>query len=353
MPPSSATVNYDAVASACLNNIRPELEDQISKSNALFFELKKTDAWEGTSDLGNQCQVTLMYGLGQTDAYSGYDVLNVDPIDGITAGLWDYGQCATPIAISRIEERKNAGSEVRIFNLLEGKTRQAVLGIQDFFSKAVMQGNGINSATAVTTAYASPTNGASFVDPLGKLVRYDATTSAVIGNINQSTYSWWQNQYKASGGATFAAILADLDNCYNNCSKGPGGSPNFHICDQSTFELYQKCLWAKHQNPSYSAASYPFETLNFHGKPLFWDENIIDASGASTTQSTTSGTWYMLNTRFMKMVYDNETNFITTEFKKPIDQDAKVAHILWYGAFVVSNRRKQGVAGSIDTTVTS
>jgi len=34
-------------------------------------------------------------------------------------------------------------------------------------------------------------------------------------------------------------------------------------------------------------------------------------------------------------------------------QDAKTAHILWYGGIGISNRRKQGVMGGIDTTLTS
>ena len=56
----------------------------------------------------------------------------------------------------------------------------------------------------------------------------------------------------------------------------------------------------------------------------------------------------MLNTKFWGIRVDAETNFATTPFLKPIDQDAKTAHILWLGrARRVSNRRKQGVAGGI------
>jgi hypothetical protein len=348
MPPSSSTVNWDAVVSTTLNNIRGELLDQVSKANALFFELKKTDAWKGTTDLGNACQIPLMYQLNTTDSYSSYDSLSTMPIDGITTAIFNWSQCATPIAISRMEERQNAGSEVRILNLLEAKTMQATLGIQDFFNKSFLQGG-----TTVVTPYTSTENASTFIDPLGKLVRYDPTTSAAIGNINQSTYSWWQNQTAASSGSTFATILAELDHTFNNCTKGPGGAPNFHLVDQSTFELYQKCLWAKHQNPSYTKAEYPFETLNFHGYPVFWDEYVIDAASASTTQSTSSGTWYMLNTKFLTVTYDEQTNFMTTPFVRPENQDAKVAQILWYGTSTVSNRRKQGVVGSIDTTVAS
>ncbi|RPJ54962.1 MAG: hypothetical protein EHM23_27710 [Acidobacteria bacterium] len=84
-----------------------------------------------------------------------------------------------------------------------------------------------------------------------------------------------------------------------------------------------------------------------------YDEFVPDVQGGSTTQSTSSGTWWMLNTKFFSLKYHKSTNFKTTPFQKPENQDAKTAHILWYGGIGISNRRKQGVMGGIDTTITS
>jgi hypothetical protein len=57
--------------------------------------------------------------------------------------------------------------------------------------------------------------------------------------------------------------------------------------------------------------------------------------------------------KFMEIQVDSETNFAPTEFQKPENQDAEVAHILWLGGIGQSNRRKHGVMGSIDTTIAS
>jgi len=321
MPPSSLTLNYDAILSTTMFNLSQAkvLEDEISTSNAFLFWLMRQSkgAYSGVSSLGDRMQVNLMYQMGTADVYSGYDQLDVTPMDGITAAFFDWRQMAVPITISGIEEAKNSGEE-QIVDLLKAKTKQALLGIQDLFGKALLQGNGPNSATAITTAYTSTGNGAVFLDPLPLLVKYDPTSSTSIGNINQATYTWWANKTKNSTSSTYSGFRKELRNLFNTCSRGPGGKPDIHLTDQSSFELYVAALEAMHQNPSYTKAELPFESVNGPGgAPVMYDEFVPDVQGGSTTQSTSSGTWWMLNTKFFSLKYHKSTNFKTTPFQKP------------------------------------
>ena len=351
MAPSSVTSQYDALLSTTLNNYRRTLEDNISKNNSVIWHLRnKVDGgYELVSEIGDRMQVPLMYELGQADSYSGYDVLDVTPMEGITSAFWDWRQASVPIAISALEEKKNRG-EARILSLLESKTKQAEMGIQEFFNQRLLIGAG---ASSITTAYTSTVNGSSFIDPLPKLVAYDPTASVSVGNINQLTYTWWRNRTANSTGSTYAAFLRELRVLRMQCKRGPGGAPDLHIVDENVYTLYETALAASHRNPSYQKADIPFENIAFYGKPVVSDEYVPDAQGGSATQSTTSGTWYMLNMQFMKVKVDKETNFSTSDFRKPENQDAKVAHILWLGGIGTSNRRKHGVAGGIDTTLSS
>lgn len=50
-----------------------------------------------------------------------------------------------------------------------------------------------------------------------------------------------------------------------------------------------------------------------------------------------------LNLDFLELVIDSQTDFITTPFVRPENQDAKVAQILFMGNLTCSNRRKQGM----------
>lgn len=352
--PSTLTDNFDAILTTTLRNYRTTLQDEISTANSLlFFIMKKNEgAYVSVENLGERAQFPLMYAIGTADTYSGYDQLDTTPMDGITSAFWTWAQMAVPVSISRLEERKNSGDMQKI-NLLEAKTKQALLGIQDLFGKSLLQGNGPNTATAITTPYTSNTNGATFIDPLPLIVKFDPTTSTTVGNINQSTYTWWRNQKLNDASSNYAGFLKNLRKLNNDCTKGPGGSPDLHVCDQSVYEYYEAALATNHRNPSYQRADIPFENIMFRGKPVTWDEFVPDISTGTTVQTNTKGTWFMLNTQFIQLQYDAETNFITTPFIRPENQDAKTAQILWYGSLGTGNRRKHGAMGDIDTTPTS
>ena len=348
--PSSNTINYDALLSTTLFNYRRTLEDAISKTNAVMWYLrnKVENGYKKITDIGERMQIQLMYELGQADSYSGYDVLDTTPMEGITSAFFEWRQAATPIAISALEEKKNAG-EARMINLLEGKTKQAELGIQEFFNKRFLVGAG---GSSITSPYTSPVNGSSFIDPLPLLIHSAPTSAATVGNLAQNSYSWWQNQvFDFTSITTYAGFLNEMRKLRIRCGRGPGGQPDVHFTDENVYAFYEAALASKHQNPSYQKADIPFENVAFYGQPVTYDQLVPDAKAGSETVSTTSGTWYMINSQFMQVQVHADTDFAPTPFVRPNGQDAKVAHILWLGGIGVSNRRKFGVGIDIDTTI--
>ena len=350
MPANSLTLSYDALLSTTLFNYRKTIEDNISKSNAIiYFLMKKNDNYKKIDDIGDRMQVPLMYELGQADSYSGYDILDTSPMDGITSAFWEWRQASVPIAISSLEEKKNSG-EARIIALLEAKTKQAEMGIQEFFNKRLLVGAG---GSSITTAYTSPVNGSTFIDPLPLLIKTDPSTTAV-GTLDPAVHTWWRNQFQdADTGTTFALFLKVLRQLRLKCGRGPGGMPDLHLTDENVYTLYETALAAAHQNPSYERADIPFENIMFHKAPVTYDEILPNWDGGSETVSTTAGTWVMINSKFFEIKVHSGTDFAPTPFQKPENQDAKVAHILWLGGIGMSNRRKHGVAFDIDTTITS
>lgn len=347
---TSETRTYTAIPSTSLENWAKGLPDAITTANFFYYMLKRSGSWQSVESPGERCKFSLRYKNSNVDSYSGYDVINTSPIDGITAAFADWAQCATTITISRKERRQNAG-EAQMIDLWATKTEQAQDGITEFFNKAFLQGNGINSATAITTAYTSPVNGSTFIQPLALLVGQTPSSGTI--NYISAANSWWQNQKRAATDTNFASFLKDLSKLRNDCTKGVGGGPDTHLTDQSTFELYEAALRSQNRYTDTMRADIPFDNITFHGKPVTWDEFMPNWSGTTTVQSSTAGSWVMLNSKFFFVKYDAQTNFIVTRPIEPENQDAETAKILWMGASGVTNRRKHGVLSDIDTTLTS
>lgn len=346
--PSTSTFNYDAVVAASTANYSPTLVDNISKKNLFFMETKKR-GWK-SKDGGLYLIEDLMYDLTPADTYSGADELPVYGTDGITQAQYDWAQMAVPIMITELERKKN---KQRIINLLESKLKQADIGMQEAWAKFFIQG-GLLSAipTNIYTPRVSAVNGSSGVNPLFQLIDYDPTASRSIGNINQSTQTWWRNNKKQSAATTYDGFLAEVLNMKNNCSKGPGGAPDMLWCDQITWELFVTAYYQKYKTEMKEVGDYPFPVVKFQNTLVSWDEFMPDVHNGTLTPDTGKGTMVFINSQFMDICYESETNFVATEFQRPINQDAKYKHILWMGNVTANNRRKLGVIGNIARTLT-
>jgi hypothetical protein len=231
---------------------------------------------------------------------------------------------------------------------------QLEIAMKEAFPKAFLRGQYFNqSSGSVLLPATSPVNGAYGFDPLPLLVHYTPSTSVTIGEINQNTYTWWRNPFKVSAATTTGGFLDEILHLYNECSKGPMGPPNLGLCDQTTWELIHKSYRAYFQNTAREDGNMPFPNLKFFNCTIVWDEFVPNVfADTIDTTTTTGGTLYLLNTKTFKVKYDAQTNFIETDWQKPVNQDARFKHILFMGNVTVNNRRKNGVIGKIARTLT-
>src|SRR5574343_661327 len=198
MPPSSRTINYDAVLSLCLENLREGLFDQIFSSTAFLSALygaygRKKARGKGIRMVngGERIRVPLMYGKNTTvGSYTGYDVLDTTPQDGITTAFFDWRQIAGSVSISGLEELKNRG-ENAIKTLLETKVMQLEMSMRDELDQQLI-GKTISSGAFVAGTGPTASQSGTDLDPLALMIPKDPTASVSIGNINQATYSWWR-----------------------------------------------------------------------------------------------------------------------------------------------------------------
>jgi hypothetical protein len=362
--PSSYTVNYDALLSTTLFNVRKKMVDNIFKSSAFLAALRQYDGID-YQDGGERIQMLLMYGNNDTfHSYKGYDTLVVKPQDGITSAFFEWREIGGTITISRLEERQNSG-EAQIMNLLQQKIKQAEMSAKEKINLDLVRGE-VSTATFVPIT--DTTNGSFGLNPIGYFLPKDKTTDPLaggsVGNINRATYSWWRSRCAPFNTATdtnmdFAASITTwkglkvgLYSMYNICSQGADGSaPNLILCNRETFEAYENSLDQQKQYMDESLATMGFTNVKLKGATMVWDELVPDIDNGTT--SLTTGSAFYINTNFYKLVIDKQTDFITTPFVEPENQTAKTAKLLFMGNTVINNPRKMGVCFGISKAIVS
>ncbi len=360
--PSTESVSYDAVLSTTLRNYRKKLADNITKGNQFLAWLKSKGRFSKQSG-GYNVHIPLMHAQNSTaDIYSGYGLIDTTPQDGITAAFFDWSQLAVTITISNLEKKQNKG-EAKIIDLLKAKTMQAEVSLQQLLNNCIVAGRFTtaagNGADINSRRIGRLDSGALGPYPLGALIAADPVNQSVsIGNINGATHSFWRNQATNSAAATFIALRSELNRVYNNCSKGVGGNVDLLLADQIAWETYWLSM---SQNERYLVDDKRTldvlggsDVLKFRGAAMIWDEVVPDldtpvnpVDGVATTNSTV----FFVNSQTIEYVVESDTDFDTTDFVRPENQDAVTAQILWMGQVCVNNRRKNGVLFDISQSI--
>ena len=360
--PSSLTDSYDALLSTTLRNFQSKLHDNITRGNRILAWLEMKGRFR-KEDGGERVAVSLMHAQNSTaDIYSGYGLLDTTPQDGITTAFYEWTQMSVSITIARKEERQNSGKH-KILSLLESKTKQAEVSLKELLNNCIVAGRITASSNLgqFLQRIGALDSGAVGPLPLAALIDADPTRSVSIGNINGGTYSFWRNQAQSSTASTFNGLKLEMNNVYNDCSRGAGGVPDLMYGDQIAWETY----WGALQNQERYIIDDKktvdvlggTDALKFRGAAFVWDEVVPDvettAEVVDGVGSVTASNIHFMNSETMEYIVDSATDFITTPFVRPENQDAKVAQILWMGLIGTNNRRKNGVLYGIAQNITS
>lgn len=357
--PSQNTVNYDALLSTTLLAYRDKMVDNIFKSSGFLALLRKRGGIEYQNG-GERIAQPLMYEINSTvKSYHGADVIDTTLQDGMTTAFYRWSEIGGTIGITRLEERQNSG-EAAILKLLEKKIMQAEMTMKQVVNTQLIQGT-VSAATFVDG------NSQKDLFPLGYFFRtLKATnpTTAAVGNISSATYSWWRHcvgdfgnhsstnaDFNASV-STRAGLKTYLYRLWNFCSRGGDGSgPDIILMDQVSFETYEMALDASKQYVDQDMAELGFDNIKLKGGVCLWDELVPDLY--TGTVAITEGSVFMLNSKFYKLVIDQDTDFITSPFVEPENQTVKTAKILFMGQATVSNMKKHGLGLGISQSIVS
>lgn len=302
-------LTYDQISAITEKKFIPKVVDNIFNSNAMF---KKLSERQKKLDGGTKIIVPLNYAQSTAGGwYSGADTLNTTDNDVITAAEFDWAQMYQTISISGRDELKNMGDAQKV-DFVKSKVQIAEKSMRDSF------GTGLYNAGTDSKAI------------LG--ARTFVSTSNTYGGISQSSYSWWGAQVDST---TTTLTIAALQSLWGSCTVD-ADHPNIITSLQSGFDKYYALLQPQQRFMDEGMAKGGFTSLMFNGAPWVVDSHVPSSAYV-----------YMFNLDYLDLQVHKERDFKFEAFEKPLNQDVRVAKILWMGALTSSNNRMHGVMNAI------
>jgi hypothetical protein len=345
MADTSETRTFDQILATTYDYYRPTLVDNIFKGNPLFYKLMQRE--REYQDGGASLIFPIMYGKNSTFGwYEDDDPIDLTVQEGITVAKTGWAQAAASVSFTRKQRRMNSGRH-QIINLITSKIKQAEMTMYEEFTSA-LYGTGRYSDVAAVTAASKAMAG------LGAIVS-ETPDSYDVGGIDTDVMTFWRNKVGDDAGTalTWEDDMGDtpalatgpvaMRELYAWCSKGTGGPPDFGVATLAGYSGYEGYMSSKQIYRDPEMAKMGFDNIRFRNMTLFWDEAYTSNSITAANGLLTYAGMMFLNTEFLHFKTDSQTDFIRTEFQRPVNQDTEAALILWMGNLMTSKRSKHGV----------
>ena len=297
-----------AVLSMSLSDYQKRLTDQVYNRFVLWRKINEN----GNKKLinGGLSIVEPLIKAKQNNGgfYLGASVLNNTQDNTTNLLEYKWQNAYEPIVITRDEERQNSGDMHKIIDLVGAKIKLSELAIGDRMEQA--------SSLPVADA--------------GNFCDIDTiVNTGALGNLTGTTDTFWQATVTTSG-AFATQGLTDMQTAFQAVSSSANvDNPDLII---TTKAVYNK-FWATRL--PLERITNGEETANAGKARLTFNGETVDYGNYIT-----SGYMYFLNTNYLYLAVDSETDLITTPFITPANQTIKVAYILWRGNLITNNRRR-------------
>jgi hypothetical protein len=321
---------WTELAATTYRKHNPEVADAVSKHNALFRRLN-TKGRKRTEDGGLSLVEPLEYANNSTyQRYSGYDALNINAVDVLTAAEYPWRQVAVNVAASGLELRTNMG-ESKIINFTKSKIRNAMNSF-----KNGMAGDIYSDGTA-----------ANQINGLQALI--SDTGTGTVGQINSATFPFWQNLVQSAaaplqggsaltlGPSTIESLMLTL---YIKLTRGTD-QPDMIVFSDDLFTFFEQSQtslkrYTTSGDEGPKNADAGFVTMKYKNADVFFDSS----GGIPAVHG------YFINTDYLELGVHRDADMTIMDELKSVNQDAVVIPVLWMGNLLCSNRLLQGVLKS-------
>lgn len=338
LDPSTGTNpdQYSAILTTTLQNFQKQMVDNFSDATPFLWWLSQNGRKRHIAG-GTNIEVPLMYSGANVQAFTGFDDLDTEPVEGIAPATFLWKLYQVPISISRDHETNNM-SESQIINLVEAKVRQAEISFRETLNTDLIN-NGLTGAVEDTGASPDLLRVVGLTDIL-----QNATQGRQYGGIDASAAlnSWWVNQFAdlqvdfAGGSGTFAVDgITAMRQVYLNCSRG-NDAPDLILTSQNAFEQYDSVLVDQKRFSNTMAADAGFDSLMYRGSTIMFDRDMP------------ADLMTFLNSQYLTLFVHPQVDMASAPFREAERQWARFSRIYWKGCLVCSNRARQGLLTEVD-----
>jgi hypothetical protein len=315
---ASPNSTFTEMVTTTLRNHPTEIADNVSAHNALYRRLQQRGKIKKLSG-GYEIVRPLDYAENSTfQRYSGYDTLNIQASDVLSAAKYDWVQAAVHVTASGEELRKNSGKE-QLIDLAAARTKNAMRTASNSMSVDLY------SSGALTNQMGG----------LAHIIQNAGT--GTVGGIDSSTYTFWKNKFHEITGTnawTKSNIKGYMNALWLTLVRG-SDKPDLLVSSHDFFAAYWESLQDLQRYAKDDEATAGFQALKYVSADIIFDSN--------SNFGTTAEKMFFLNNNYLELCVHRDANWTTLDEKMSVNQDAVVIPIIWMGQLTCSNRSLQGV----------
>jgi hypothetical protein len=335
---------FDQMVATTLDKVRSTLTDQITKKIVTLAWLNSKARM--TVDGGLTIRRPMIYDYNSTiGSYSGYDLIDTTPQEGLGFAQYEYFSFAGSLTISGEEVDKNSGSAA-IINLLSAKVQQLNFSFERWLNQCIWGTQPTPNAALDMISIPEIVND---VDPGTDIFPVRGTTFPLGGvpsaTVNAEGDQFWIADATQVGDLTTLAGVKALNAALNRLMVN-GSKPDLEITTQAAYEEYEfLTLSSTLRYTSNKMADLGFESVSHKSAEIVWDDEISRVADPAGTGAADiyENPWYFLNSNHLEFTQHSNTWMRRTDFQRPYNQDAKTALVLSRGQLLTDCRRAHGV----------
>jgi hypothetical protein len=325
MPALTSTEKLQEAFSLALEDRSAGYADLVSNANAILSVMKSRDQMKTFS--GPTIRERLLYNESGTYVrYSGYQFLNPSPAELFNDAEFTAKLAAVSVTLSGEDILKNSGRN-QLKNIMEEHISAAETELTDRFVEDIhSDGTATNQIGGLQLLIPTTTNtgvvgGISRVDnAIWRTTTYDANSQTIAGTTYTSVSS--------------TSIKPIFDKIMIERSRGSKG-PSLIACASDHYISYTAATTAIQRiNDENGLGKLGFTSLKYYGGGKSVDVVLEGGIGSAMP----AGVSYFIDTSALKFRYHPDRNFTKFGGKQtPINQDAVVQHIGFYGNLTLNN----------------